>query len=303
MYLQFIVVCLYIMRPRPRGALYSVCVPSLAPPGEARHHLLELPGILLRQLRHHLADLVLDARVARRRAPPRQHLRRQYSDLFPDVVTGSPVHGTVHLGLDEGLVLELLVRDEVGGGAGHGVEHAVDPLHHRVQQPRLLLRGRGRGRPPLLRGRGAAPLRGRDTARPWLGDLHGGAGRAALLRGRGRGRHAHPPVVWPGLPGVCWSGLVPSLVPRGLLQLLGAGGGVPVDDGQPGVLLSPGQRGGGAEGSQGEHHGNTSHGGWLLVAGVAAGPGQYLYTGHWTLDTGHTTLVSSASGHHWYPAR
>ena len=110
---------------------------------------------------------------------------------------------------------------------------------------------RGRGRPPLLRGRGAAPLRGRDTARPWLGHLHGGAGRAALLRGRGRGRHAHPPVVWPGLPGVCWPGLVPSLVPRGLL-LLGAGGGVPVDDGQPGVLLSPGQRGGGAEGSQGE---------------------------------------------------
>ena len=78
MYLQFIVVCLYIMRPRPRGARYSVCVPSLAPPGEARHHLLELPGIFLRQLRHHLADLVLDARVARRRAPPRQHLRRQY---------------------------------------------------------------------------------------------------------------------------------------------------------------------------------------------------------------------------------
>merc|ERR1719336_2284154 len=63
MYLQFIVVCLYIMRPRPRGARYSVCVPSLAPPGEARHHLLKLPGIFLRQLRHHLADLVLDARV------------------------------------------------------------------------------------------------------------------------------------------------------------------------------------------------------------------------------------------------
>ena len=189
--------------------------------------------------------------------------------MFPDVVTGSPVHGTVHLGLDEGLVLELLVRDEVGGGAGHGVEHAVDPLHHRVQQPGLLLRGRGRGRPPLLRGRGAAPLRGRDTAWPWLGHLHGGAGRAALLRGRGkaglllgrgRGRHAHPPVVWPGLPGVCWSGLVPSLVPRPLLQLLGAGGGVPVDDGQPGVLLSPGQRGGGAEGSQGEQHGDTCGG-------------------------------------------
>ena len=57
---------------------YTALVPSLAPPGEARHHLLELPGILLRQLRHHLADLVLDARVARRRAPPRQHLRRQY---------------------------------------------------------------------------------------------------------------------------------------------------------------------------------------------------------------------------------
>merc|ERR1719336_2333982 len=146
MYLQFIVVCLYIMRPRPRVARYSVCVPSLAPPGEARHHLLKLPGILLRQLRHHLADLVLDARVARRRAPPHQHLRRQYSDLFPDVVAGSPVHGAVHLGLDEGLVLELLVRDEVGGGAGHGVEHAVDPLHHRVQQPGLLLGGRGGGR-------------------------------------------------------------------------------------------------------------------------------------------------------------
>merc|ERR1719336_2292230 len=292
MYLQFIVVCLYIMRPRPRAARYSVCVPSLAPPGEARHHLLELSGILLRQLRHHLADLVLDARVARRRAPPRQHLRRQYSDLFPDVVTGSPVHGTVHLGLDEGLVLEFLVRDEVGGGAGHGVEHAVDPLHHRVQQPRLLLRGAGAAS-------SAAGAGGRAAA----GAGHRPAAAGAPPRGRGGGRHAHPPVVWPGLPGVCWSGLVPSLVPRGLLQLLGAGGGVPVDDGQPGVLLSPGQRGGGAEGSQGEHHGNTSHGGWLLVAGVAAGPGQYLYTGHWTLDTGHTTLVSSASGHHWYPAR
>ena len=78
MYLQFIVVCLYIVRPRPGAARYSVCVHSLAPPGEAGHHLLELPGELLRQLRHHLADLVLDARVARRRAPPRQHLRRQY---------------------------------------------------------------------------------------------------------------------------------------------------------------------------------------------------------------------------------
>ena len=44
---------------------------------------------------------------------------------------------------NEGLILQLLVRDEVGGGAGHatghGVEDAVDAVHHRVQETGLLL--------------------------------------------------------------------------------------------------------------------------------------------------------------------
>ena len=171
---------------------------------------------------------------------------------------------------NEGLILQFLIGDEVGGcaghPAGHGVEDAVDAIDHSVQDPSGLWSGR-RQRPSERRGwrpskwllwlpplrRASWRLRKRLSLDLWGLRLRNRLPLLALWRWSS---HAHSPVVWdPSLYGD-WRGtsvvlelvIVHVLAPRPrVLAHCGGWATVAVDHSEPLILSALGEARGQAD--------------------------------------------------------